>query len=436
MRDPLSHGSPPPMPARPARRASPAPRPPRRQAVGRAGSGRHARLGRRPAVWRARHADALLDAAGRACRRRRLVQRPPRRLRAGRAGAQAGRTTRRAPRPALQPEWCGVRPGGPRRRAAGVVSDFAHRDAGRRVRRPRACAALHPEAVAAGLRGGAVVAASAAGDARRSRGHGRRRWPGVCRRPGAVRPPPVDAHVGASAAQPRVRKQPRRTASLRPLTRPGCVARDVGRHTIAAFDAGTLALIGFCGEYGKRGGALAELEWLTRLEGGGFSRDEERHSSGLYLNCPTDIAALDGELFVTDTHNNRLVCLSVDGACLGVIGSRGEGAGQFVYPKGVAVAQGLLYVSEERRVQVLTPLGEPRIIIGVPGAGSLGGVCTDGRLVYVTDADMHCVHVMVLRHESRAKAIAGVRAEREARRAEQDREADVRRQREAEKRSL
>ena len=44
--------------------------------------------------------------------------------------------------------------------------------------------------------------------------------------------------------------------------------------------------------------------------------------------------------------------------------------------------------------QAFTPLGEPRIIIAVPGAGSLGGICTNGHSVFVADADKHVIHVM------------------------------------------
>ena len=104
---------------------------------------------------------------------------------------------------------------------------------------------------------------------------------------------------------------------------------DQGQHTIAAFDAETLSLIGFCGEYAKRSGTEGMGDWYAEHQADAaadmlwFSRDEER-KSGLFLNCPTDIAAHEGELYITDTHNNRVVCISINGACLGVIGSRGE----------------------------------------------------------------------------------------------------------------
>ena len=62
-------------------------------------------------------------------------------------------------------------------------------------------------------------------------------------------------------------------------------------------------------------------------------------------------------------------------------------------------------------MQALTTLGEPRIVVHVPGAGSLGGLCSDGSHVFVTDADKHRVHVLQLRHESRKDERRRLRAE-------------------------
>lgn len=66
---------------------------------------------------------------------------------------------------------------------------------------------------------------------------------------------------------------------------------------------------------------------------------QQEEGSGLYLNSPTDIVGIDDELYVSDTHNNRIVCLTTGGAPLGVIGARGDGPGQFIYPKGLGVAR-------------------------------------------------------------------------------------------------
>ena len=76
-----------------------------------------------------------------------------------------------------------------------------------------------------------------------------------------------------------------------------------------------------------------------------------------------------------------------------------------MYPRGVAVAgvtAKLLYVCEEQRIQALTLLGEPRIVLPVPGAGTLCGIVCDGeRRVYCTDMDTHVIHVLRLTHSER-----------------------------------
>ena len=118
------------------------------------------------------------------------------------------------------------------------------------------------------------------------------------------------------------------------------------------------------------------------------------------------IAAHDDELFVSDTHNDRIQVFNTSLDWIGVIGQRGKLAGQFVYPRGVAIAQSgndhwLLYVAEQSRIQGLTLLGEPRIIVPVPGATNLCGICCDGVRVFCTDMDSHIVHVLRLTHQDR-----------------------------------
>ena len=68
-------------------------------------------------------------------------------------------------------------------------------------------------------------------------------------------------------------------------------------------------------------------------------------------------------------------------------GSKGTGPGQFFEPRGVAFAKGWLLVAEAKRVSVLSPQGEVKQILELPGAGLLWGVCgaADGKRAYVTD---------------------------------------------------
>ena len=178
---------------------------------------------------------------------------------------------------------------------------------------------------------------------------------------------------------------------------------DTANHKIVSFDLETL----------ERRGTYppADVSWGKQGRGG-------KHWD--QLSSPHDICEHAGELFVSDTHNDRIQVFSTSLQWLGVIGCRGRAAGQFIYPRGVCVAgvgaRKLLYVCEDQRIQALTLLGEPRIVMPVPGAVSLCGIVCDGRSrVYCTDMDAHVVHVLRLTHEERwqekrREAIAEARA--------------------------
>jgi hypothetical protein len=69
------------------------------------------------------------------------------------------------------------------------------------------------------------------------------------------------------------------------------------------------------------------------------------------------------------------------------------------------------------QVQVLTLNGEPRMILPIPAAGGLCGICSDGRRVFVTDIDTHKIHVLRLTNERRvASQAARSRVEADMRR--------------------
>ena len=177
---------------------------------------------------------------------------------------------------------------------------------------------------------------------------------------------------------------------------------DTAHHRIVAFDACTL----------EKKGQYPPASW-QRTHGQGKHRDQ--------LDNPQDIAAFEGELYVSDTHNDRIQVFNTALVHLGTIGQKGRGPGQFNYPRGVTVARSgtrapaLLYVAEQTRIQALTLLGEPRIITAIPGAGCLCGICSDGVRVYVTDMETHKVHILRLTHsegwrEQRREAIEEAKA--------------------------
>jgi hypothetical protein len=105
--------------------------------------------------------------------------------------------------------------------------------------------------------------------------------------------------------------------------------------------------------------------------------------------------------------------------CMCSIGGRGDGRpGLFCYPRGLAVRDGLLYVAEERQIQILTCHGEPRSLTLVHPAITLDGICTDGRHVYATDQDAHVIHMLRLSHEvQRMRRVSGTHPWKDAVRA-------------------
>ena len=78
-------------------------------------------------------------------------------------------------------------------------------------------------------------------------------------------------------------------------------------------------------------------------------------------------------------------------------GGEGNAPGQFTRPHGVAVVRGLLVVSEERRLQVLTPKGVPLQVLTL--GAHLTGNCADEEHVWVAEDGVHAVHVLKWSHE-------------------------------------
>ena len=79
-------------------------------------------------------------------------------------------------------------------------------------------------------------------------------------------------------------------------------------------------------------------------------------------------------------------------------GGKGDAPGQFDHPRGVAVVRGLLVVSEEKRLQVLTPKGVPLQVLTLGEV--LCRLCADGERLWVADDYVHQVHVLKWSHES------------------------------------
>lgn len=100
-----------------------------------------------------------------------------------------------------------------------------------------------------------------------------------------------------------------------------------------------------------------------------FRFPDRQKGSNRYLFSPTNIAALNDTIYVTDTGDARVKKYKTDGTFLGSVGSFGKKPGAFVRPKGIAVTrEGYLYVSDAafENVQIFDAAGNHRMYFGGP----------------------------------------------------------------------
>jgi sugar lactone lactonase YvrE len=101
-----------------------------------------------------------------------------------------------------------------------------------------------------------------------------------------------------------------------------------------------------------------------------------------YLTSPGDFGApqgvaldKDGNVYVTDTLNNRVEIFDADGNFISLFGKHGDGPGYFARPKGIAVdGDGHIWVADEMedRLQVFNREGQLLTYVGL-GHGELPG---------------------------------------------------------------
>jgi len=119
----------------------------------------------------------------------------------------------------------------------------------------------------------------------------------------------------------------------------------------------------------------------VRTIGGPDSRD-----SGTAFYKPADIA-LDGEgnLYVLDAGNHRILKMDPDGGLIASFGRKGQGPGELQFPDGLAVGPGgKIYVSDKgsNNVKILDPLGHEAVALPAGGAA--------GRLILLSTGDLVC----------------------------------------------
>jgi len=136
---------------------------------------------------------------------------------------------------------------------------------------------------------------------------------------------------------------------------------------------------------------------------------------------PTGVAVdQDGNLYVSDTWNNRIQVFDADGSFIRAFGRSGDGPGYFARPKGIAIdVDGHVWVADgmQDRVQVYTPEGKLLIYMGghglIPGwFQSLVGITIDKNNRVLT-TEQYPGRLQIFRYTTQEEAKAEL-AKREA----------------------
>lgn len=110
------------------------------------------------------------------------------------------------------------------------------------------------------------------------------------------------------------------------------------------------------------------------------------------FSLPTNVALDgDGNVYVTDTLNNRVEIFDADGNFISMFGKHGDGPGYFARPKGIAVdSDGHIWVVDtyQDRVQVFNREG--RLLIYVGGHGGYPGQFADAYGIAIS-RDNHVI---------------------------------------------
>jgi len=133
------------------------------------------------------------------------------------------------------------------------------------------------------------------------------------------------------------------------------------------------------------------------------------------FSLPTGVALdKDGNVYVTDTLNNRVEIFDADGGFIREFGKPGDGAGHFARPKGIAVDRdGHIWVTDEvqSRVQVFDKEGRLLLFMGergwYPGQfQALYGIAADNYNNRIITSEQFPGRVQVFRYVTDAEAEA------------------------------
>lgn len=179
---------------------------------------------------------------------------------------------------------------------------------------------------------------------------------------------------------------------------------------VLVFDADTYKLL-------RRIGTAGKAHTLT--DPGNFSK-------------PTNVAVdKDGNLYVSDTWNDRVEVFDADGEFIRTWGKNGDGPGDFARPKGIAIdSDGHVWVADAmlNRLQIFTSQGRLLLAMGsfgiLPGQfEALTGLCIDTKRNLVFTAEQLLGRTQMFRYITNAEA----KAEFERRQAELEKKAEERR---------
>jgi DNA-binding beta-propeller fold protein YncE len=165
---------------------------------------------------------------------------------------------------------------------------------------------------------------------------------------------------------------------------------NTGTDQVLVYDADSLKLLRKIGTAGKK---------HTLTTPGDFS-------------APTNVAVdKDGNLYVSDTLNDRIEEFDAEGTFIRAFGKNGDGPGEFTRPKGIAIdCDGHVWVADAmmNRLQVFTPEGNLRLIVGgfgwLPGQfQALAGVTIDKQNRVFT-SEQYLGRVQMFRYITNAEA--------------------------------
>jgi DNA-binding beta-propeller fold protein YncE len=133
------------------------------------------------------------------------------------------------------------------------------------------------------------------------------------------------------------------------------------------------------------------------------------------FSLPTHVAVdKEGNVYVTDTLNNRVEIFDADGGFISEFGKAGDGPGHFARPKGIAIdSDGHIWVTDEiqSRVQVFDKEGRLLLHMGEPGwypgqFQALYGVAADNYNNRIITSEQFPGRVQVFRYVPDAEAEA------------------------------